>query len=141
VSRRAVYDTMIFLQWAALPEGRHHATIRALYDGTIRLCMSQALVDEVRDVLSRPSVVARAPNITPDRLKNILAAMLERAEWIPDVPNAFAWPHHPDDDHIFNLAIATEWDQIDIASKAHRLLELMPPPIDLLARGGLKAGE
>jgi hypothetical protein len=37
-----------------LPEGRHHATIRALYEGTIRVCVSQALLDEIRDVLSRP---------------------------------------------------------------------------------------
>lgn len=138
MSSRAVYDTMVLLQWAALPEGRHHATIRALYDDTIRLCMSQALLDEVRDVLSRPRVVARAPNITPNRLKNILAATLERAEWVPDVPHSFTWPHHPDDDHIFNLAIAARakylvtWENrlrklgTDTSDDARRLRALAP---------------
>jgi putative PIN family toxin of toxin-antitoxin system len=108
VSTRTVYDTMVFLQWAALPEGRHHATIRALYDGTVRLCVSQALFDEVREVLSRPNVVARSPNINPDRLKEVLAITLEMAEWVADVPRAFTWPQHPDDDHLFNLAIAAK---------------------------------
>jgi predicted nucleic acid-binding protein len=101
--------------------------------------------------LSRPSVAARAPNITPDRLKNILAAMLERAEWIPDVPNAFTWPHHPDDDHIFNLAIATRaeylvtWENrlrklgTDTSDDARRLRTLAPQleiitPLELAER-------
>ena len=106
MSTRTVYDTMVFLQWAALPEGRHHATILALYDGAVRLYVSQALFDEVRDVLSRPDVVARSPNITADRLKQVLAATLENAEWVADVPAAFTWSQHPDDDHLFNLAIA-----------------------------------
>jgi putative PIN family toxin of toxin-antitoxin system len=97
---------MIFLQWAALPQGRHHATIRAVYEGAVRLYLSQALLDEIRDVLSRPEVVARSPNITPDRLKQVLATTLEIAEWVADVPPAFTWPQHPDDDHLFNLAIA-----------------------------------
>jgi putative PIN family toxin of toxin-antitoxin system len=106
VSTRTVYDTMVFLQWAALPEGRNHATIRALYDGTVQLYVSQALFDEVHDVLSRPDVVARSPNITPDRLKQLLGAVLETANWVVDVPAAFTWAQHPDDDHLFNLAIA-----------------------------------
>jgi putative PIN family toxin of toxin-antitoxin system len=97
---------MVFLQWAALPEGRHHGTIRALFDGTVELFMSQALLDEVRDVLSRPDVMARSPNLTPERLKQVLAATLEMAHWVADVPAAFTWPQHPDDDHLFNLAIA-----------------------------------
>jgi putative PIN family toxin of toxin-antitoxin system len=108
MSRRVVYDTMIFFQWAALPEDRQHATIRALYNGSVRLCVSKALLDEVRDVLSRPEIRAKAPNLTPERLKHVLAATLDRAEWFADVPNVFTWTKHPDDDHIFNLAIAAK---------------------------------
>jgi putative PIN family toxin of toxin-antitoxin system len=106
VSHRAVYDTMIFFQWAALPEDRQHATIRSIYDGTIKLCMSQELLDEVRDVLSRPEVVAKNPSITPERLAHILTAILDLSEWFDQVPKLFTWSQHPDDDHIFNLAIA-----------------------------------
>ena len=109
---RAVYDTMVFLQWAALPEGRQHGTIRAIYSGAIRLCVSQALLNEVQDVLSRPSVKLRSPNITPERLKEVLAATLEKADLIGDVPAVYTWPHHPSDDHLFNLAIAARVDRL-----------------------------
>jgi putative PIN family toxin of toxin-antitoxin system len=129
---------MIFFQWAALPNNRQHATVKALYDGSIRLCLSEALFDEVQEVLSRPEVRAKAPNLTPERLKEVLAAALERADWIADIPNAFNWAQHPDDDHAFNLAIAARaeylvtWeDRIlklssDESSPANRLRALAP---------------
>ncbi|HEX4796364.1 MAG TPA: putative toxin-antitoxin system toxin component, PIN family [Humisphaera sp.] len=110
MSHRAVYDTMVFFQWAALGQNRQHATVKALYDGSVHLCMSQALLEEVRDVLYRPELRERAPNLTPDRVKQVLAAIVELSEWVADVPNAFTWTRHPDDDHIFNLAIAAKAD-------------------------------
>jgi len=51
---RAVYDSMVVFQWAALPPGREHATIRLLQSGQIRLCMSASLLGEIRGILSRP---------------------------------------------------------------------------------------
>lgn len=112
MTKRVVYDTMLFLQWAALPADRTHASIRAVLDGRVRLCMSQALLDEVKDVLSRPAVMARSPNLTPHRLQLIVETTLDHAEWFADVPDAFTWPHHPDDDHSFNLAIAARADRL-----------------------------
>jgi putative PIN family toxin of toxin-antitoxin system len=113
---------MIYFQWAALPEDRQHATVRALYDGSIRLCMSQALLDEVREVLNRPEVRAKAPNLTPDRVKRVLAAALELADWVTDVPHVFTWTQHPDDDHLFNLAIAAKAQYlVTWESRIHRL--------------------
>lgn len=97
---------MIFFQWATLPEDRQHATIKALYDGTIRLCLSEALFSEVRDVLSRPELAEKFPALTAPKVQQVLAATLERAEWFANVPPAFTWTVHPDDDHLFNLAIA-----------------------------------
>src|SRR5580765_4129190 len=48
---------MIFFQWAVLPEGRQHRTVKALYDGAIRLCFSDALFHEVRSLLVRPELL------------------------------------------------------------------------------------
>jgi putative PIN family toxin of toxin-antitoxin system len=133
-----VYDTMVFFQWAALPEDRQHATVKALYDGSVRLCMSGALLEEVRQVLSRPEIRLRAPNLTPERLKQILAATLDLAEWLPEIPESFTLTQHPDDDHIFNLAIAAKarylvtWESrilklaSDTTSDAKRLRTLAP---------------
>jgi len=68
---------MVFFQWAALPSDRQHATIKALYDGSIRLCLSPALLEEVQAILSRPELRAKAPNLTPERIKQLLAAALD----------------------------------------------------------------
>ena len=107
---RAIYDVMVFIQWASLPVGRQHATIKALCDGTVRLVMSQDALDEIRMVLNRPELTDRLPNLTPERVNQVIRATVELAEWIPNVPEAFTWSHHPDDDHFFNLAIAARAD-------------------------------
>ena len=120
--RRAVYDTMIFYQWAVLPAGRQHGTVRALYDGRIRLCLSRDLVSEVRDLLARPNIRARAPHLTDQRVADVLAAAGKFADWIPDVPNVFTIPEHPKDDHLFNLAIEAKADYL--MTFETRLLEM-----------------
>ncbi len=105
MSERAVYDAMVFLQWAALPAERQHGTVRALYDGAIRLCLSPKLVEEIRDLLGRPNIRAKAPNLTDARVTSVLAAAGKHADWFQQVPNVFTLENHPDDDHLFNLAI------------------------------------
>ena len=113
---------MVILQWAALPEDRQHATIRALYEGTIRLCMSQAALDEVRDVLNRPGIVARSPNLTLTRIDDVLGAVVHLSQWFQSIPNAFSLPQHPDDDHLLNLAIESKAKYL--VTWETRLLEL-----------------
>ena len=108
MSERAVYDTMLFFQWAALPEERQHRTVKALYDGSIRLCLSPELIAEVTDVLSRPELAEKTPSLTSRRIKQVLDSALERADWFDGIPHLFSWLQHPDDDHLFNLAIAAK---------------------------------
>jgi putative PIN family toxin of toxin-antitoxin system len=108
VSERAVYDAMVFLQWAFLPADRQHGTIKALYEGAIRLCLSPALIDEVRDLLGRPNIRAKAPALTDERIAEVLVAAGKLADWFPDVPSVFTFERHPDDDHLFNLAIESK---------------------------------
>jgi putative PIN family toxin of toxin-antitoxin system len=138
VSERAVYDTMIFFQWAALPKERQHRTVKALYDGSIRLCLDAELLAEVTDVLNRPELAEKTPNLNSARIKRVLDAALERAEWFDQVPSVFSWAQHPDDNHIFNLAIAAKarylitWERRIIklanarSSAASRLRQLAP---------------
>jgi predicted nucleic acid-binding protein len=96
---------MVFLQWAALPADRQHGTIKVLYDGRIRLCLSPDLVEEVRDLLTRPNIRLRMPNLTDARVAAVLTAAGKYADWFPRVPPVFTLTDHPDDDHLFNLAI------------------------------------
>jgi len=122
VIRRVVYDTMVFYQWAVLPEGRLHGTGRAVVDGTVRLCISAELMSEVRDLLTRPAIAARSPNLTRHRVEQFLDNITRLAEVHNALPRAFTWPQHPDDDHLFNLAVAAKANYL--VTWENRILQL-----------------
>jgi putative PIN family toxin of toxin-antitoxin system len=102
---RVVFDTMVFYQWVVLPEGRLHGTARAVLDGRVRLCLSTALVEEVKDLLARPAIRAKSNRLTPDRVQAFLDRLMHASDFIAAVPDRFTFSRHPDDDHLFNLAI------------------------------------
>jgi putative PIN family toxin of toxin-antitoxin system len=106
-----VYDTMVFLQNAAVP-GRTHATFRAVKDGTVTLCLSVDLITEVRDVLNREGIRRKFPALTATAIEGFVADVLVRARLFEPVLSAFSWTRHPDDDHLFNLVIAAKADRL-----------------------------
>lgn len=108
---RVVYDTMVFLQ-SAVRMARPHATFSAVRNGRVILYTSSELMAEIRDVLSRHSVIAKFPALTPQRLAQFLDEINLLATNIDPVPRTFTWPDHPDDDHLFNLAIASQADYL-----------------------------
>lgn len=135
MTRRAIYDAMVFYQWAALPSGRQHGTVAALYDGSIRLCISRALFDEVRDLLSRPVIRAKVPELTDARVAEVLEAAVRFADWYEAVPPVFTLPQHPDDDHLFNLAIESGADYlVTWESRILSLADAHTPKADELRR-------
>jgi putative PIN family toxin of toxin-antitoxin system len=99
-----VYDTMVFLQVAVNP-GRRYATFEAVQDKRLDLCTSEELLAEIRDVLMRPALARKFPALTSLRVAQFLDAVNALATSFPDVPRVFKWSQHPDDDHLFNLAI------------------------------------
>jgi len=125
VSQRAVYDTMVFFQWATLPANepqRIHGTLRAIVNRDIRLCMSRASLDEVRRVLSDDELQRDYPSLTAERVAVILDRALEYADWFEDVPEVFSLSGHTKDDHLFNLAIESKSRYF--VTFEHRLLAL-----------------
>jgi predicted nucleic acid-binding protein len=85
---------MVFLQFA-VRVGRAHATFQALRDGRATLCISAELIAEVRDVLSRPSITAKFPALTPQRLAQFLDEINLLATNFDPIPGAFTWPRPP----------------------------------------------
>ena len=126
VNRRAVYDTMVFFQWAVLPEQRQHRTVKALYEGSIRLCLSPELLGEVRVVLTRPELVSRFTLLTPARVDAVLREAKRHSDWFEHVPRRFALPLHAKDNHLFDLAIEAEVDFL--VTWEARLLRLQDAP-------------
>jgi len=116
-----------------MPEDRQHNTIKLLYDGSVRLCLSPALANEIWDVLTRDELRARFPALSADRAKRVLEAAKMHADWFERVPNVFTWLSHPDDDHVFNLAIHAKANYLVTWEK--RILKLATdtsPVADLL---------
>ena len=134
---RVVYDTMVFLQAAIHPD-RRYATIEAVEDKRLMLCTSGELMAEARDVMSRPSMTAKFPALTRERVTQFLEKISILGTGIDPVPNVFTWPQHPDDDHLFNLAIACQasflvtWETrilklgSDLSPAAQQLRQLAP---------------
>jgi putative PIN family toxin of toxin-antitoxin system len=102
VSIAVVYDTMVFLQ-AAVQSTRVHRSLHAIRTSEVQLCLSPELLAEVRDVLTRPKTRARFSSLTEQVAAMFIADVESRAALYQNVPKAFSWSMHPDDDHLFNL--------------------------------------
>lgn len=63
---RVVFDCMVFLQGAARPTGPAGACLRLVDDDRVILCLSNAILVEVRDVLSRPKLQRKFPALTAE---------------------------------------------------------------------------
>src|SRR5690349_17388198 len=116
---------MVFLQCAIRPD-RRYATMEAVEDKRLNLCTSPELIAEIRDVLLRPSLAAKFPALTPERVARFLDSVNLISSHFPQVRQTFTWPQHPDDDHLFNLAIEAKADYL--ATWETRILALATDP-------------
>lgn len=125
---------MVFFQAASRPD-RTRATFRAIQEGRVTLILSPELFAEIQDVLNRDRVRAKFPALTPDAVEVFIADMLARCTMFDIVPRVFTWSDHPDDDHLFNLAIHAKVKYL--VTWETRILKLITdttPPADLLRR-------
>src|SRR6266850_8391449 len=83
---RAVFDCMVFLQGAARRESPAGACLLLVELEAIELCISEAIVSEIRDVLTRPRVRQRFPTLTDDLIEGFLVALGKRSLMIPWCP-------------------------------------------------------
>jgi putative PIN family toxin of toxin-antitoxin system len=130
-----VYDTMVFLQNASRPD-RTHASWQAVRDRRVILCLSGELVAEVQDVLTRDEIRRRFPGLTPLVAQAFIGEMLTLGTLFDPVSQAFTWPHHADDDYLFNLAIAAGAERI-VTSETRLLTMGNHFPLDAERLGAL----
>lgn len=84
--RRAVFDCMVFLQGAARRESPSGACILLVDLDLVELCLSEATLAEVRDVLSRPELRNKFSSLTDGLVEAFLDAVQRKTVWIPTVP-------------------------------------------------------
>jgi putative PIN family toxin of toxin-antitoxin system len=103
---RVVLDTVVFVQ--ALISGRGHAAgcLEQLRAGRFVLLMSDATFDELKDVPLRPSLAAKYPFITSDKVTAFVAEIESLAVRIANPAAVITLPRDPKDEPFIDLAVA-----------------------------------
>jgi putative PIN family toxin of toxin-antitoxin system len=123
VSRKAVFDAMVFLQAGANPTGPSGACFAHARSGRLALITSPATVAELRDLLARPNIRKKFPHLTDEVADGLIAEIERVGVAFHDVPRVFEYPRDPKDEPYINLAIAADADYL--TSRDKDLLDLM----------------
>ena len=100
-----VYDCMVFLQGALRETGPAYKCLRLAEERAVTLLVSRTTLDELREVLSRPSLREKSKNLTDDSVVRFLREVDSFSETVPEPPKAFALPRDPKDEVYTDLAI------------------------------------
>jgi uncharacterized protein len=100
-----IFDTGIVVQGVINPAGPSAQAIEQLDEGRVTVYVSPRLRSEWEDVLTRPSVRAKNPQITDARVEAALQRLDTQAMMIPNPPAYVAYSRDPDDEPVINLAI------------------------------------
>jgi putative PIN family toxin of toxin-antitoxin system len=115
---------MVLFQATARPAGpAARLLIEFVERGRLELYVSDAILEEVRDVLGRPRIRAKNPAITDDSIQQFCDRIEKVAHKIDLVPASFALARDPDDEPYLNLAIAVSADYLVTRDKD--MLDLM----------------
>jgi putative PIN family toxin of toxin-antitoxin system len=123
MSERAVFDCMVYLQAVINENSPAFACFRLVDDGHVTLCVSVETLAEAREVLTRPKLQAKFPNLTPERVEAFLQNVQAKAVSVAEVSKAVSHPRDPDDEPYLNLAVAA--GAAFLVSRDKDLLDLM----------------
>jgi putative PIN family toxin of toxin-antitoxin system len=102
---RVVFDCNTYLQALAAPEGPAGRCVQSAFDGVVLLFICPEVLDEIRDVASRPAVAAKL-QLAPDRVDEFLEAIQITATILRNCAKAFVCERDPDDEIYVDLAVA-----------------------------------
>jgi putative PIN family toxin of toxin-antitoxin system len=117
---------MVFLQGAARSTSPSRACFRLVEAGLAELCLSPAIVAEVKEVMARPALQRKFPDLTSVTMALLLKEVAEKTIEVVAVPSIFSYPRDPKDEPYINLAIAT--GAAFLVSRDNDLLDLMNNP-------------
>lgn len=120
---RAVFDCMVFLQGAARADGPAAACLRVAESGHVDLFVNAKILDEVRDVLTRPKIRKKFSALTPDTVAAFLQRIARFAHWVAETPAVVTLERDPKDEKYLDLAAAA--DATHLVSRDRDLLDLM----------------
>jgi putative PIN family toxin of toxin-antitoxin system len=119
---RVIFDCNVFMQALLSGGGPSFQCVKLVQERRIILLVSLEVLAEARDVLMRPFVVAKNPEVTPERVEAFLMKVAYLADVVRHVPHVQTFSRDPKDACYLDLAIAGEADYIVTRDKD--LLEL-----------------
>lgn len=117
---RVVFDCNVLLQ-AVLSEGPAFRCLLLVEEARVELLVSQAVLTEVRDVLNRPVILRKNPQLSPQRVARFLDFVVRKSTIVEVVPRAMSFERDPKDEPYLNLAIAGQADFVVTRDAKHLL--------------------
>jgi putative PIN family toxin of toxin-antitoxin system len=117
-----VCDCMVLLQAVANDDSTAAKILDLMDAGEVRLYVSEQILREVREVMSRPRLRARLAGLTDEQIEALFLRLEKQAFWLKEVPPKFAFRRDPKDAPYVNLALAAA---DFIVSRDNDLLDLM----------------
>jgi putative PIN family toxin of toxin-antitoxin system len=114
---------MIFLQGLVKEKGFAVECLELFEKGAVELFVSEEILAEIADVLTRPKLQERFSLLTAERVERLLELIGQKAVLIKNVPQIFRYSRDPKDEKYINLAVEANADYI--ISRDNDLLDLM----------------
>lgn len=122
---KVVFDCNVFLQALVNPNG-HAGRCKQLVDrGEVELFVSEEVLAEMAEVLSRPRTRMLAPALTLEVIEAFIADVRLKSICLQNVPEEYRFERDPKDACYINLAIVA--GAKFIVSRDNDLLDLMNP--------------
>ena len=120
---RVVFDCMVFLQGAARETSPAKACLTLAEEGFVELCLSAAILAEVKDVLTRPETQKRFPDLAARDVEEFLENVSSQAVIYLNIPEEFRYARDPKDEPYINLALVARASYL--VTRDSDLLDLM----------------
>jgi uncharacterized protein len=107
---RVVLDCNVFVQAVRNGDGPAAEILRLLERNVIEVCVSRAVLKEVRAVLRYPEVREKLPHLDDQRSEAFIQRLTFRATLVRRVRRVFDYPRARQDEPYIDLAVATKAD-------------------------------
>lgn len=118
-----IFDCNVFVQAFLNPASAAARCFELVRSGRAQLFVSPPTLEELREVLSRPHILAFLPQATPGQAESFLEEVLTYATTRRSVPEKFRFERDPKDAPYLNLAIAAV--AFYLVTRDRDLLDLM----------------
>lgn len=120
---KAVFDCNIIWQSFFFGEGVSAECKRFVDDDVIELLLSRQILEEVREVMNRPELLAKYSTISEVSIDRYLEDLAKNSRFYRSVPRHYIFERDPDDEPYIDLAIEGKVDFL--VTRDRDLLDLM----------------